>query len=193
MPEDEIVDISMKEIKEDDFTFSDEDFSNIELSQSEEEVELLESTTQVSATAIVQTCAGVLHLFSPTGKWRLFLSQSKLKSSDICSGLDCLGQDDSVESEFDMHTFNSALLQINNEWNVTQLKALEATEHTIHRNILHSLNKCKGKEFKTGHKVILCNPKLNLASGLHLLLFKRKALDIFFMALFLGRVTANVI
>lgn len=59
------------------------------------------------------------------------------------------------------------MLQINNEWNVTQLKALEATEHTIHRNILHSLSKCKGKEFKVGDKVIFRNPKLNLASGLH--------------------------
>ena len=168
VPEDEIVDISMKEIREDDFTFSDEDFSDIELLQSAEEVELLESTNQVSATAIVQTCAGVLTpLFSNRKVAAFSQGQSKFKSSDISSGFDCLGQDDSVESEFDLHTFNSALLQINNEWNVTQLKALEATEHTIHRNILHSLNKCKGKEFKIGDKVILCNPKLNLVSGLH--------------------------
>lgn len=166
--EDETVDVSMKEIREDDFTFSGEDFSGIELSQSAEEVELLERTTQVSATAIVQTCAGVLTpLFSNRKVAAFSQGQSKFKSSDICSGFDFLGQDDSVESEFDLYTFNSALLQINNEWNVTQLKALEATEHTTHRNILHSLNKCKGKEFKIGDKVILRNPELNLASGLH--------------------------
>ena len=93
VPEDEIVDISMKEIREDDFTFSDEDFTDIELSQSAEEVELLERTTQVSATAIVQTCAGVLTLlFSNRKVAALPQRQSKFKSSDICSGFDYLGQ-----------------------------------------------------------------------------------------------------
>lgn len=78
---DEIVDISMKEIREDDFTFSDEDFSDIELSQSAEEVELLESTTQVSATAIVQTCAGVLTpLFSNRKVAAFPQGQCKFKS-----------------------------------------------------------------------------------------------------------------
>ncbi|KAJ7386042.1 hypothetical protein OS493_012376 [Desmophyllum pertusum] len=73
--------------------------------------------------------------------------------------------DDSVESEFSTQTLNTALLQINNEWNVTRLQALEATEHTIHRNILPSL-KTKLKDFKKGDRVILSNPKLNLSSGL---------------------------
>ena len=58
------------------------------------------------------------------------------------------------------------MLQINDEWNVTCPQALEATEH-IHRNILHFLNKTKFKDFKKGDKVILSNPKLNLASSLH--------------------------
>lgn len=80
VPEDEIVDISMKEIREDDFTFSDEDFSDIELLQSAEEVELLESTNQVSATAIVQTCAGVLTpLFSNRKVAAFSQGQSKFK------------------------------------------------------------------------------------------------------------------
>ena len=93
VPEDEIVDISNKEIREDDFTFSDEDFTDIELSQSAEEVELLESKTQVSATAIVQTCAGVLTLLFSNRKVAAFPQcQSKFKSSDICSGFDYLGQ-----------------------------------------------------------------------------------------------------
>lgn len=91
--EDKIVDISMKEIREDDFTFSDEDFTDIELSQSAEEIELLESTTQVSVTAIVQTCDGVLTLLFSNRKVAAFpQGQSKFKSSDICSGFDCLGQ-----------------------------------------------------------------------------------------------------
>lgn len=47
-----------------------------------------------------------------------------------------------------------------------RLQALEATEHTIHRNILHSLNKTKLNDFKKGDRVILSNPELNLSSGL---------------------------
>lgn len=168
VPEDEIVSISLEEREEGDFVFSDADLSVIEMSESTAEVELLESATQLTAKSIIQSCAGVL---TPLFSHRKVAAFSHGQTNSNCPvmgvGPSCQEHNISVETEFSMHTFNTALFHINNEWNIAQLKALEATEHTIHRNILHSLNKSKDREFERGDKVILHNPKLNLASGLH--------------------------
>lgn len=167
VPEGQFVVSSMDKTAVEDYIFSENDLKDAtEKFESVDENDLLDSVGQLSAASIAHSCAGVIApLFSHRKFADNFAGVGKKRENSIAA--QSFQSEDSVESEFSTQSFNSALLQINDEWNVTRLQALEATEHTIHRNILHSLNKTKFKDFKKGDKVILSNPKLNLASGLH--------------------------
>ena len=64
------------------------------------------------------------------------------------------------EPEFSQRSFNSALFSMSSEYIVRKCKALESTEHTIHRNIENALRKGNNASFEIGDRVLFRNPDI---------------------------------
>lgn len=126
VPEDQIVKISVEEKMEEDGTFSENDLKVGEVLQSVSENELLHSANELSASSITQSCAGLTEpLFAHRKITNMGGKTSKEKSQcTLANHTEC---ENSEEPKFSSQSFNLALLQINDEQNVSRLQALEAT------------------------------------------------------------------
>ena len=122
-----------------------------------------ETSSNFSVNEIMQSCLG--SSLSKSFFGNRFDNEAGQDDNDLPEESE--NDDDDIESAFSTSKFSSSLFSISQKRFGQQLRTLQSTEFTIHRNIERDLKNCPGDKFSIGDAVLVKNPALKESKGKH--------------------------